>query len=166
MHLLREIATQAVIATADDPYGGFSTDLIYRLLDVVGTANLHLKNPLNTYKEVCYFRPREIALTGEEPVFGRFLVLDYCEHNKSVLLFDFSDIKALESQLLAGSGLLNPFTTFAIAFVEFVLSPFQITFRRGDGKTSIFDKQNQDEYIQRRETYENRTLKWLIPGVE
>jgi hypothetical protein len=166
MHLLREIATQAVIATAEDPYVGLSTDLIYRLLDVVGTANPHLKNPLNRYKDVYYFRPREFPLTGEEPIFGRFLILTYCSHDDCVILIDCADVTTLEARLLGGGGILNPFTSIEFAFVDFLLTPFHITYRGRDGSMSVFNKRKQNENIQRRETYENRTLKWLIPGVE
>ena len=143
IHTLRELTEQAAVATADDPDGGLELDEIYRLLDVCGTQNEHIANPLNRDPDVYYFRPREKMLTGEEAINGRFLSLIYCGHDPYVLLCDHKDLQSLETSILSDSGIINPFITFLIAFVDFRVMPYRIMYRCRDGSVVQFNKQNQ-----------------------
>ena len=162
MPLLKQIAEDAVEATAYDPDGGLEAKEIYHLLDVRGTLNEHLMNPLNRVGEVTYVRPRETPLTGEEEVYGQWLSLIYCGHDPFVILRDHADRDSLESFLLSGSGIVNPFITFVIAFIDFNVAPYAINYRNSDGTVVQFNKLNQmDGTDSPNEEYPDRQLEWL-----
>jgi hypothetical protein len=165
MHVIRDIAEQAVAATASDPEGGLSLHEIYRLLDVGQRRpqrNAHLANPLNRDPKVFYFRPRHEPLSGEEPVYGQFLSLDYSAHDYRMILEDHDDLASLESSILSGSGILNPFTTYEFAFVEFRLAPYRITYRDREGLLKDFNKYAQyDSKRSLEEDHREPKLAWV-----
>jgi len=143
MQTLRNIVNQAVAATATDSEGGLEANELYMLLDARGDANPHLVNQLNRDPQVYYFRPRQHPLTGDEMVNGRFLSLHYCGHDPFALLLDHQDLESLESSILSGAGILNPFTTYLIAFIDYRVAPFRIMYRGSDGNVVHFEKQDQ-----------------------
>jgi len=165
MHVVRDIAAQAVTATSTDPDGGLSLDEIYSLLDVSKRGpqrNEHLANPLNRDPNVFYFRPRLEPLSGNEPVYGQFLSLSYYSHDPFLVLENHDDLASLESSILAGAGILNPFTTFELAFIGFRMAPYRITYRDGQGLFQIFQKRDQyDGKVSAREKYRERKLEWI-----
>lgn len=143
MQTLRDIADQAVAATATDPDGGLDIDDIFELLDVRGNANLNLANPLNRDPDVFYFRPRSQPLTGNEPVNGQFLSLEFCGHEPDMILTDHPDLKSLESEILGDRGILNPFTTYLVAFINYRAAPYRVIYRDADGREKQFNKHDQ-----------------------
>jgi hypothetical protein len=144
MPTLRDIASQAVDATRDDPEGNLlSSPEIFRLLDVVGTRNTHLANPLNLPPWNGCFRARESPLTGEEAVNGDFLTLTYCHHDPFVRLHDFASRVELEERLLCPGGILHPMINYLVAFVAGKVAPYRVTFRGLDGSIRTFDKYQQ-----------------------
>ena len=162
MRLLKQITDDAVEATADDPDGGLEAEEVYRLLDVSGTLNEHLINPQNRAGGVTYVRPRETPLTGEEEVHGKWLSLTYCGHDPFALLEDYNDRDSLESFLVSDSGILNPFITFLIAFIDYKVVPYTISYRNRDGAIVQFNKRNQyDGTDSPKEKYPERQLEWL-----
>ena len=164
MHVIRDIAEQAVAATSTDHDGGLSLHEIYRLLDVSKRRpqrNAHLANPLNRDPNVFYFRPRLEPLSGDEPVYGQFLSLGYCAHDPFMIVEDHDDLASLESSILSGGGILNPFTTFELAFIDFRVAPYRITYRDRDGLVKVFNKRDQyDGKVSLREEYRERKLEW------
>ena len=165
MHVLREIAAQAVSATSGDGEVGLTLPEIYRLLDVsqrIGHRNLHLANPLNRDRNVFYFRPREKPFTGDEAVDGQFLVLTYCAHDPFITLEDHDSLASLETSILSDGGIINPLISCKFAFKDFRLVPYQISYcRRGDGAVVIFNKQDQYEgNVSIREEYNQRRIEW------
>jgi regulator of RNase E activity RraA len=124
--------------------------------------NEHLANPLNRDPNVYYFRPRLKPLTGDEPVLGQFLSLKYCGHDPFVVLEDYDNIASLESSILSACGILNPFKTYELAFVDFRVAPYRITYCDRNGLVKVFDK--QDQYVAKassREEYPERKLEWI-----
>lgn len=166
-HLLREIAEQAAEAASSDPDFSLQPHKIYRLLDVSKRRpqrNEHLVNPLNRDPNVYYFRPRAEPLSGDEPVYGQFLLLRYCSHDPFVILEDHDELGSLESALLSDGGILNPFITFQFAFIDFRLAPYRITYRDKDGTVTPFNKQDQyDGKLSFGEKYRERKLEWSGP---
>ncbi len=139
-----ELASAAVSESQDDPEGSVLTvPAVLRLLDVQGTRNGHLENPLN-HPRRGYVKPREIPLSGTEPVHGAFLAFKYCCHDPSLQLVDFEDLKSLEKMLASTFGLVNPFITYCFAFIGGKLARYQIAYRHEDGSTGWFDKYYQN----------------------
>jgi hypothetical protein len=144
MRTLRDIAAQAVDSTRDDPEGNLLSALeIFRLLDVRGTRNAHLANPLNLPPWNGYIRPRAVPLTGDEEVNGDFLALTYCHHDPFVRLDDFASRIELESGLLGRGGFLHPMINYLVAFIEGNVAHFRITYCGLDGSIKLFDKYQQ-----------------------
>lgn len=163
-HTLLEIAEEAVVATANDPLGGLDFDDIYGLLDVGGTQNEHLANPLNRDPTVYHHRPRAMPLVGDEQINGRYLSLTYCGHYPLVHLCDHEDLHSLERSILSDSGILNPFVTYLIAFIDFRNVPYRVVYRGGDGSLIPFTKLTQyDASYRSREQYIDRQLEWQVP---
>ncbi len=115
------------------------------ILDVSGKRNEHLANPLNRDPNIPYFRRRSTPLSGKEQVYGRFLILDYCGHEVSLILKDFDDIRALEEDVLSGAGILNDFTTYMFAFIQGRLQDYQVAATGSDGATYVIDNNKQQE---------------------
>jgi hypothetical protein len=143
-----ELATAAVAATQDDPEGAILTvPLVLCLLDVHGTRNAHLANPLNHPPlGRGYFKPREVRLSGAETVHGAFLALSYCGHDPLVHLFDFNDIKSLEQMLASDSGIVNFYINYSVAFIDGKVARYQIAYRGDDGSIGLFDKHLQNTH--------------------
>jgi hypothetical protein len=139
-----ELAKAAVAETRDDPEeNAWTVAWVLGLLDVYGTRNTHLENPLN-HPQRGYLRPREIPLSGTEPVHGSFLALKYCGHDPHVQLFDFDDIKSLERMLASNYGIVNFYITYCIAFIDGKVARYRVAYREDDGSTGWFDKHVQN----------------------
>lgn len=155
-----ELANSAVAATQDDPEGSCLTvEEILRLLDTDGTKNTHLENPLN-HPPRWWIKPREIPLTGTEPVHGDFLVLIYCAHDPFVRLDDYDDLQAMETALASNSGIVNFLVTYAIAFIHGRVRPYTVAYRTADGLTGRFDKNAQN--LVGSQPAENTPDRWII----
>jgi hypothetical protein len=154
---LNYLAHQAVAFTNKEKQGGLWLSLIYELLDVRGSRNEHLANPLNRDAKVFYWRPRAIPFTGEEEVHGEFLTLDYCSHYPQLILTDFDSLEDLEASLLGPAGLMNQFTTQQIAFKALQLQPFNIYYDSPDGMQIRFEKHAQKDFDTK---YPNPKLFW------
>ena len=112
MLTVRALANEAVAATQDDPEGSALTvNEILRLLDVTGTRNPHLENPLN-HPRHGYVRARRAPLRGDELVDGEFLSLTYCAHDPFVRLTDHDDLESLARSLASNSGVVNWFDKY------------------------------------------------------
>ena len=108
-----------------------------------------------------YFHPRKKTLTGEETINGRFLSLIYCGHDPFALLCDHEDLQSLEMSILSDGGIVNPFITFLIAFIDFQIIPYRIMYQDRSGLRVRFNKQNQyDGSDSVRERYKDRTIEW------
>jgi hypothetical protein len=146
MQTVLELAKAAVAATQDDPEGSMLTvAAVLCLLDVHGTRNAHLANPLN-HPPLSRggFKPREVRLSGAEPVHGAFLALNYCCHDPFVQLIDFDDIKSLEQMLASGSGIVNFYINYSVAFIDGKVARYQIAYRSDNGSIGLFDKHLQN----------------------
>jgi hypothetical protein len=140
-----EVAEAAVAACRDDPEGNdLEVAKVLALLDVSGSQNLHLANPLNHPRQG-YWRPRQVALSGKEPVHGSYLALCYCAHDPFVVLHDYTDIVALEKFLASNSGPVNPFITYCVAFIEGRVERYRIAHKAVDG-AGYFEKQLQNTH--------------------
>lgn len=157
---LYKMAQQAIAFTSNASDGGLRLPEILQFLDTQGIANEHLSNPKNRGPKAYHFHPREIALTGSELVFGDFLLLNHCSHDQSLILTDFPSLSDLESQILDGAGILNPFTTFLLAFRQGILSPYEITYESPSGERVRFQKSDPCDFGK---TYPNAALQWLDP---
>ena len=158
---INQIAEQAMAYTADDPDGGLEREEILKLLDTKGTENEHLANPLNRDPEVFYERPRETAFTGDEAVHGDYLLLDFCGHNPSMVLFDFPSLQDLEAAILGGGGITNIFTTYQLAFRSGRLTPYDIFFQSSSGDRAKFNKRDQSQEDASAQTaYPNAEICW------
>ncbi|MFK3936606.1 hypothetical protein ACI2JA_03700 [Alkalihalobacillus sp. NPDC078783] len=80
-------------------------------------GNYHIKNPNNDLSNHIY-EERDIPLSGEEAVYGDFLLYDYCGHDGKELIKSFNSLKELEKEILSPWGITNMFTTYNIAFVK------------------------------------------------
>jgi hypothetical protein len=155
-----ELAEAAVAETQDDPLGSALTvAAVLRLLDVYGTRNAHLENPLN-HPGRGYVRPRDIPLSGAEPVHGAFLAFKYCAHDPTLQLIDFDDMTSLEQMLASDFGIVNHFITYCIAFIGGKIAPYRIAYRGGDGSTGWFDKHLQNS--QGPHPAERAANKWVV----
>ena len=160
MLTVHELAKAAVAETQDDPEGSaLSVAAILRLLDVYGARNAHLENPLN-HRGRGYVRPKEIPLSGAEPVHGAFLALKYCAHDPTVQLIDFDDIKSLEQMLASNYGIINLYITYCVAFIDGKVARYQIAYRGDDGTTGWFDKHFQN--TQGRHPAERAIDRWVV----
>jgi hypothetical protein len=106
------IAEDRVFGSSPD----FAKKYILKKLDFIG-GNEHIKNPLNDPIEYC-IQDREVPLTGEEEVYGDYLLYDCCGHDGTELIFCHDSLEELEKQMLGGAGIFNPFTTTMIAIVH------------------------------------------------
>lgn len=154
-----ELANSAVAATSDDPEGSALTvNEILRLLDTSGSRNTHLKNPLN--HQSWSIKPRSVPLEGTEPVHGEFLVLVYCGHDPFVRLDDYDDLHEMETVLASDSGIVNPFITYAIAFIHGRVRPYTVAYNTTHGQTGRFNKWDQN--LSGSQPAENATHRWII----
>ncbi|MEC0090848.1 hypothetical protein [Paenibacillus macquariensis] len=101
-------------------------------IDIIGTDNVELRNPLNLDESVFYFRDRETPLTGQEMITGDYLIFDSTGHNEDMFIKQYNSINELEEEITAGGRITNPFTTFQIAIVLGKVRHFNITFTNGD----------------------------------
>jgi hypothetical protein len=160
-----ELAEAAVAACQDDPEGNqLTVAKVLALLDVAGSQNLHLANPLN-HPGHGYWKPRQVALSGNEPVHGWHLALRYCSHDPFVILHDFTDVVALEEFLASNSGPVNFYITYCVALIEGKVEPYRIGYRAVDG-TGYFDKQLQNTHgPQPAERAIERWVEWDSPAL-
>jgi hypothetical protein len=139
-----EVAKAAVEATQDDPEGSALTvNEILHLLDIRGTRNPHLENPLN-HPQQGYIRPRQAPLTGDEPVFGEFLSLTYCGHDPFFRIEDHENRESLELHLACGSGVVNFYITYCLAFIDGKVARYRVAYSEDDGSVAWFDKDLQN----------------------
>jgi hypothetical protein len=163
MLTLHQLAARTIEAISDDPRDiYFSFDMVFDLLDVEGSRNEHLANPLN-HPRSDYFRRRERPHRGDEIVNGEFLSLRYCGYDPFVLLRDHDDLASLEQLIVSSSGPLNPFITFLVAFISGKVVRYQITYRSADGRVLRFDPCNRPSETGRflDDLYPNRAIEWL-----
>jgi hypothetical protein len=161
-----ELAEAAVAATQDDREENVLTvPALLCLLDVHGTRNAHLANPLN-HPPLGRggFKPREVRLSGAEPVHGAFLALSYCGHDPLVHLFDFDDIKSLEQMLASDSGIVNSLINYSVAFIDGKVARYQIAYRGDDGSIGRFDKHLQN--TQGKQPAERANNRWVVWNTE
>jgi hypothetical protein len=155
-----ELAEAAVAETQDDPEGSALTvAAALRLLDVYGTRNAHLENPLN-HPGRGWVRPRDIPLSGAEPVHGAFLAFKYCAHDPTLQLIDFDDITSLEQMLASNYGIVNHFITYCVAFIDGKVARYQVAYRDNDGGTGLFDKYVQN--AQGPQPAERAVDRWVV----
>ena len=121
-----ELAKQAVAASQEDPEGSdLAVGTILRYLHTDCSLNAHLGHPLNDPLQY-YLEPREIPLSGTEPVYGTYLALTYRRHDRSVRLYRYDTIGLLERFLISDSGWVHPFVTYCLAFVAGKVEPYRI----------------------------------------
>jgi len=160
MLTISALAREAVAATQDDPEGSALTvDEILRLLDVKGTRNPHLENPLN-HPQRGYLRARQAPLRGDESVHGEFLSLTYCAHDPFVRLTDHDDLESLALFLASDSGLVNFFITYCIAFVDGKVARYWVAYSAGGGSVAWFDKHLQN--TKGPQAAERADKRWII----
>jgi len=78
--------------------------------------NEHIENPLN-HPIQYYFKKRETPLTGEEVVYGDYLLYDCCGHNGTAIIYSCENLEEIESHIMSDGGIRNSFTTYNIAIV-------------------------------------------------
>jgi hypothetical protein len=149
---IKHIAEQAVAFAPDGMVGGFELQEILELLNAKGSQNQHLANPSNT--------PRHAPLTGDEPVYGDFLLLDYCAHCPSVTLHDYSSLEDLEDDITGGGGITNHFTSHQLAFLHSKLAPYDIYHDSPSGEQVKFIKQDQYNKMDFGLKYPNSKIHW------
>lgn len=155
-----DIANAAVAESQDDLEGSnLTVSTILALLDVVGSVNMHLANPLN-HSRRGGIRRRETALSGNEPVYGAFLTLAYSAHDPLVLLSEHTNIQKLEEFLASNSGPTNRFVTCCTSFIEGKLEPYRIGYIAADGAVGFFDKHFQN--IQGHHSAEKAVERWVV----
>ena len=103
-------------------------------VDIIGGDNKHLRNPLNSSGERCYFRPRETPLSGNEIVKGDYILYDLVGHNGDERLWIYDDFESLEKSMLSGGGVLNMFTTMMVAIVKGKVKKY-----KADQENEIFE---------------------------
>ncbi len=130
----------AIEATKDEPEGGFDRREILGLLEVRGSRNAHLADPIEGRGG---FQNRNTPLEGSEPVYGNYLTLRYLGHDPAVVLTDHDDLPSLEAEICSGSGYLNPFSTLMVAIVEGRVRPFRILHGAPGQAREIFRKRDQ-----------------------
>lgn len=175
--IARQIAIQSFLKETRASYEDVKEILayMYKKVDIIGTDNRTLRNPLNLDKSVFYFRDREGPLTGQEMVTGDYLVFDYVGHSEDMFITQFNSINEIEEKITGGGGITNPFTTYQIAIVMGRFRQYNITFTNGvDGQEydfakkihdampeyqSIFDKEKRPET--RRFQITNVKIHWL-----
>lgn len=135
--LLRDLVRQAVEFTNEHEYWGICEEEILQLLDTVDEENRHLANPLNKDSNVASFRPRQTPLTGEEEVYGKYLTMNYCGHDRSLLLKAFGSIEEMERHILSGGGILNCWTTYVFAFIDDQLRDYEVVATNEEGLTYL-----------------------------
>jgi hypothetical protein len=143
--VLRELIRQAVDFTKDHRNWGLREREALQLLDAVGERNEHLANPLNKSREVPYFRPRQTPLTGEEPVYGKYLTMDYCGHEPSLSLKTFDTKEELERDILSEAGIINAWTTYVFAFIDGKLRDYEVVVTYTDGSTDSCDNNKEQD---------------------
>jgi hypothetical protein len=136
---------------------------VLRLHDVCGTRNAHLENPLNHPRDG-YVKPRDIRLSGAEPVHGAFLAFKYCAHDPTLQLIDFDDITSLEQMLASDFGIVNLFITYCIAFIGGKVARYRVAYRDDDGSTGWFDKHFQNTHG--RHPAERAVDRWVVWDTE
>lgn len=169
MATLKHLLQQAVEYTRTNWDGGLDGEELRSLLDVgpfrskTKTRNDHLANSLNRDDNVSYSRARDVPLTGDEPVFGDFLLLEYCGHYPFAVLCDFDDEIQLENAILSPYGFISPFTTYMVAFKHYALRPYRLSFLNADGVRVAFDKRRQYEapVYSESEVFAERELDWI-----
>ncbi|BBH19245.1 hypothetical protein Back11_05900 [Paenibacillus baekrokdamisoli] len=138
---------------------------LYKTIDIIGTNNSALRNPLNLDESVFYFRDRENPLTGQEIITGDYLIFDYIGHNGDMFIKQFNSIDELEEEITGSGGITNTFTTYQIAIVMGKVRHYNITFTNGnDGQEYNFVKDVHDalpEYNYEEEIITNVKIHWL-----
>ena len=162
MAILHDIVDQVVAATAADPDGGLHAAELYRLLEVnrVQSRNSHLARPPNRDATVFVSSPRSTPLTGNEPVNGDLLTLEYSPHDELAFLIDHEDLSDMEESILSDGGIVNMYTAQIFAFIDFRLTQYRMTYCDRSGARVVFDKQNEEMYSDR-ETFPDRQIEWL-----
>lgn len=84
-------------------------------------GNKHLMNPLNLDSSVCYSKERKIPLTGNELVYGNYLIYCCVEQIESEIVYVFEDMDSVKEFIKTEFGLNEPFNyqLIVIENVEF-----------------------------------------------
>ena len=152
---LRNVVEQII---AQVPESGLTAQEIYASLDFKGPRNQHLAIP---EWHVGDFRDPEMQrhefLTGEEEVFGDFLVFHFCRQDGTMHLTDCSSLSEAAQVVLGGAGVFNVFTDLELVFDHFRLRPYRVSYRAPTGARVIFAKEQlADERI-----FADRQIEWL-----
>ncbi|WP_222128623.1 hypothetical protein [Paenibacillus xylanexedens] len=118
-------------------------DYLLSTMDFIGYRNEHLKNKYNDFRRQFYFIGRHqvgVTLTGEEKVFGDYLLFDTDSHDEAVFVEDFDDLKQLEEAIISGAGYTNPFTGDMVAVIFGGRQPFEVVGINEDDEEEVFDK--------------------------
>lgn len=120
-------------------------DYMFKRIDVIGQNNKHLRNPLNLDKSCYYSREREKSLSGEELIYGDFILFDYCGHSEDMYIKEFDSLEQLEKAIKDDGGLTNPFTTYQVAIIKGQVKDYNLYFtNKNDGKEYKFVKDYHD----------------------
>lgn len=118
---------------------------MYAQVDIIGQNNKGLRNPLNLDDNCCYFRGREVPLSGEELIYGDFILFDYCGHNGDMYIEEFDSIEQLEKSIKDDGGFTNLFTTYQVAIIKGEVKDYNLYFTNGsDGEEYKFIKGEHD----------------------
>lgn len=118
-------------------------------LDFHGEHNSHLKNPENLNDEPFFVsRKEEDKLSGNESVYGNYLLLWSCEHDDSEILISFDDLKEMEQRILNGGGYTNRYTSNMIAFIKGEIKDFKIYTLNENNEKMYHEKGKNDEFFQ------------------
>ncbi|MFO0917038.1 MAG: hypothetical protein U0872_01840 [Planctomycetaceae bacterium] len=115
-------------------YHGWEGEL-YGHLDFVGPLNGHLSCrdlPQFRPRRMPCYRPPDWILTGDEEVFGYFLLFTWTQHDGYMLLRERSARPGVEDD--AVSLALGGITTICMVFEQYRLRPFRVTFMDDAGK--------------------------------
>lgn len=160
MHSMKfkEIAEQIAINSFLEEPGDFELqdiiEYISEKVDIIGKDNKDLRNPLNLDKNCSYFRDREIPLTGNEIVFGDYLLFDYVGHNEEMYLRQYDHLEDLEKDIIGRGGITNSFTTYLIPIIMGEIKKYNIYFVNAiHGKKYKFVKGVNDALLEYHSTF-------------
>jgi hypothetical protein len=125
------------IAAAAEATECMSLESFRTLTHIRGTRNIHLaeRDGFDSPGKNHYERRTPLPLDGE--VHGEFMTLDYCGHGPWGVLRDHEALADVERYILSGTGILNGFTDFVLAFVRGKQRSYEV--RDGSGNVLAKD---------------------------